>query len=61
MKTTKLLFTLVLSIMAGIGIAANGNSDKFSISELFFGDFDGSIWRLPYEMKNDFEKPVKVY
>ncbi|HSO89497.1 MAG TPA: head GIN domain-containing protein [Draconibacterium sp.] len=28
MKTTKLLFTLVLSIMAGIGIAANGNSDK---------------------------------
>ena len=28
MKTTKLLFTLVLSIMAGIGIASNGNSDK---------------------------------
>lgn len=28
MKTTKLLFTLVLSILAGIGIAADGNSDK---------------------------------
>lgn len=28
MKTTKLLFTLVLSIIAGIGIAADGNSDK---------------------------------
>ncbi len=28
MKTKKLLFTLVLSIMAGIGIAADGNSDK---------------------------------
>ena len=28
MKTTKLLFTLVLSIIAGIGIAANGHSDK---------------------------------
>lgn len=28
MKTTKLLFTLVLSIITSIGIAANGNSDK---------------------------------
>ena len=31
MKTTKLLFTLVLSIIAGIGIAADGNSDKTEI------------------------------
>lgn len=28
MKTTKLLFTLVLSVITSIGIAANGNSDK---------------------------------
>ena len=38
---------------------ANGNPDKFSISELFFGDFEGNVWKLPYEMKNDFEKPLK--
>jgi len=31
MKTTKLLFTLVLSIIAGFGIAADGNSDKTEI------------------------------
>jgi hypothetical protein len=40
---------------------ANGNPDKLSISELFFGDFEGNIWKLPYDMKNDFENPVKVY
>ena len=31
MKTTKLLFTLFLSIIAGFGIAADGNSDKTEI------------------------------
>lgn len=40
---------------------ANGHSHEFSKSELFFGDFDGNIWRLPYDMKDDYEKPVKVY
>ena len=40
---------------------ASGHSHEFSKSELFFGDFDGNIWRLPYDMKDDYEKPVKVY
>ncbi len=39
---------------------ADGNSHTFSKSELYFGDFEGNIWKLPYEMKNDFEKPVQV-
>jgi hypothetical protein len=36
---------------------ADGDSHKFSKSELFFGDFDGNIFKLPYEMKKDNEKP----
>ena len=40
---------------------ANGNPHKFSKSELYFGDFEGNVWKLPYEMKNDFEKPIKIY
>lgn len=40
---------------------ADGHSHEFSKSELYFGDFDGNIWKLPYEMKEDFEKPVKIY
>ena len=39
---------------------ANGHSHKFSISELYFGNFDGDIWKLPYDMKNDFEKPLRI-
>lgn len=39
---------------------ADGHSHNFSKSHLYFGDFDGNIWQLPYEMKNDFVKPVKV-
>jgi hypothetical protein len=39
---------------------ADGNSHIFSKSELYFGDFDGNIWKLPYEMDEDFEKPVKI-
>lgn len=39
---------------------ANGNSHIFSKSELYFGDFKGNIWKLPYQMKNDFEKPIKI-
>ena len=39
---------------------ANGDPEKLSISELFFGDFDGNIWKLPYEMKNDFGRPEEV-
>jgi hypothetical protein len=38
---------------------ADGDSHNFSKSELYFGDFDGNIWKLPYEMKADFERPMK--
>ncbi|WP_163324109.1 BNR-4 repeat-containing protein [Draconibacterium mangrovi] len=40
---------------------ADGHAHEFSKSEIFFGDFDGNIWKLPYQMKDDYEKPVKVY
>ena len=40
---------------------ANGNPDKLSISELFFGDFSGSVYRLPYTMTEEWQKPIKVY
>jgi hypothetical protein len=39
---------------------AEGDSHKFSKSELYFGDFEGNIWKLPYEMNKDFEKPEKI-
>jgi hypothetical protein len=39
---------------------ADGHSHEFSKSQLHFGDFEGNIWRLPYEMKSDFEKPEKL-
>jgi hypothetical protein len=32
---------------------ATGNPEKFSISELYFGNFDGMIWKLPYNMTQD--------
>lgn len=40
---------------------ADGHSHDFSKSQLWFGDFEGNIWRLPYEMKEDVEKPEKIY
>ncbi len=39
---------------------ASGNPHEFSKSELWFGDFKGNVYKLPYEMKNDFEKPEKI-
>jgi hypothetical protein len=39
---------------------ADGNSHSFSKSNLYFGDFEGNIWQLPYEMTNNFEKPIKL-
>lgn len=39
---------------------ATGDPDKLSISELYFGDFDGHIWKLPYHMTKDDQTPVKV-
>lgn len=38
----------------------DGHPHKFSKSQLYFGDFEGNVWRLPYEMENGMEKPVKV-
>jgi len=39
---------------------SDGDAHRFSKSQLYFGDFKGNVWQLPYEMKTDFEKPVKV-
>jgi hypothetical protein len=38
----------------------DGDSHRFSRSEMYFGDFDGNIWKLPYVMSSDFEKPMKL-
>ncbi len=40
---------------------ADGHSHEFSKSQLYFGDFEGNIWRLPYNMKENFTKPEKFY
>jgi hypothetical protein len=38
----------------------DGNADKLSASHLYFtNDKCDRIWELPYEMKNDLEKPVR--
>jgi len=39
---------------------SDGDSHKFSRSELYFGNFEGEIWKLPYSMRNDYEKPIKI-
>jgi len=39
---------------------ADGDSHEFSKSELFFGDFEGNVWKMPYEMKEDCEEPIKM-
>ena len=39
---------------------ADGHSHDFSKSELYFGDFDGTIYKLPYTMANDFAEPELV-
>lgn len=39
---------------------ADGHSHQFSKSELYFGDFKGNVRKLPYDMKNDLEKPVRI-
>ncbi len=39
---------------------SDGHSHNLSKCRLYFGDFDGNIWQFPYEMKSDFEKPVKI-
>ncbi len=39
---------------------ANGDSHQFSRSELYFGDLNGNIWQLPYNMKKKIQKPKKI-
>lgn len=39
---------------------ADGNPDDFSISKLYFGDSKGRVWGLPYNMKNEEEKPKRI-
>jgi len=40
---------------------ADGNADEFSRSVLYFTNKKGNkVWQLPYDMKNDFEKPLRI-
>ncbi len=39
---------------------ASGHSHQFSKSELWFGDFEGNVWKLPYQMKPNAQKPEIV-
>ncbi len=39
---------------------ASGHPHQFSISTLYFGDFDGNIWQLPYNMVQNEERAIKV-
>ncbi|PCJ96284.1 MAG: hypothetical protein COA50_07500 [Flavobacteriaceae bacterium] len=39
---------------------SDGHSHDFSKSELYFGNFKGKKWKLPYYMQEDYEKPKKV-
>jgi hypothetical protein len=43
-----------------VALWADGNTDSMSISKLYFSDASGSVYELPYEMKNNFEKPKKL-
>ena len=37
---------------------ADGDPEKLSISKMYFSSSDGTVWELPYEMKNEEEKPT---
>ena len=39
---------------------ADGDSHTFSKSALYFGDFNGNVWKLPYSMEEPFAFPEKV-
>ena len=39
---------------------ADGNPNEFSKSQLYFGDLDGNVFRLPYIMKDDFIEIMQV-
>ncbi len=40
---------------------ASGDPHKFSRSELWFGDFKGDVYKLPYKMEKEYEKPKKIF
>ncbi|MCB0665887.1 MAG: BNR-4 repeat-containing protein [Saprospiraceae bacterium] len=40
---------------------ADGNPEKMSISHIYYGDLEGNIWQLPYEMTGETMKPRKVF
>jgi len=39
---------------------ASGHSHEFSKSELYFGNFDGEVWKLPYIMDDEYAKPIMI-
>ncbi|MDH5604164.1 MAG: BNR repeat-containing protein [Cyclobacteriaceae bacterium] len=39
---------------------ASGDPHHFSRSKLYFGDFEGNVWELPYVMNESSRLPVKV-
>ena len=39
---------------------SNGDAHQFSKSELFFGNLNGEIWKLPYSMEKEYELPQKI-
>lgn len=39
---------------------ADGHAHEFSKSHLYFGDFSGNVWVLPYEMDENRVKPKKI-
>lgn len=39
---------------------SDGNPERRTACHLYFGDSEGNVWRLPYEMTEDWEKPEKM-
>lgn len=39
---------------------ADGNPDCLSISNFYFADSKGNVFRLPYNMKEEWERPEHV-
>ena len=40
---------------------ADGNPDSRSVSHLYFCDKEGKVYRMPYSMTKEWEKPEPVY
>lgn len=39
---------------------ADGDPHQFSRSTLYFGDFEGNVWQLPYNMGQKYVKPLTI-